>query len=97
MTSRILEHGALPPSPQEPKSLAAALLGRLRALFSEVKIQRRPRSLRVCETLSLGDKRIVALIECENQRFLVAATAQTISLLQTFTSPQGEDRKPERP
>jgi flagellar biogenesis protein FliO len=86
------------PSPlsDETKSLGATLLGRIRAAFSEVSIHRRPRRLKLCETLSLGEKRLVVLIECDNQRFLVAATAQNISLLQTMTIPQEEGAKSEQ-
>jgi flagellar biogenesis protein FliO len=51
--------------------------------------------LKICETLSLGEKRILALIECENQRFLVAATAQNISLLQTLGISKDGDEKSE--
>jgi flagellar biogenesis protein FliO len=62
----------------------ASLWLRLRAALAGVKIQRRQRRLRLCETLSLGDKRLIALVEYENQRFLVAATPQRISLLQSL-------------
>jgi len=68
----------------EPQSLGAAIVSRIRAAFSEVRIQRRTRRLKLCETLSLGEKRILALVECENRRFLIAATAQNISLLETL-------------
>ena len=90
MRARSMENSSGSTSSEEPKSLGTSLLGRIRAAFSEVSIHRRPRRLRLCETLSLGEKRIVALIECENQRFLVAATAQTISLLQTMSPRQEE-------
>jgi flagellar biogenesis protein FliO len=65
---------------------------RLRALFAEVKVQRRNRRLRLCESLSLGDKRIVAVVEFENQRFLLAATPQNISLLQSLGPARGEEK-----
>ena len=64
---------------------------RLRALFSVVKVQRTNRRLRLCETLSLGEKRIVAVVEFEDQRFLLAATPQNISLLQSLGPAQGEE------
>jgi flagellar biogenesis protein FliO len=47
---------------------------------------RRDRRLRLRETLSLGERRLVAIVECDRQEFLVAATAQAISLL----APLGE-------
>jgi flagellar biogenesis protein FliO len=77
----------------EPKSPWAILSLRIRALFSKVNIQRRPRRLRLCETLSLGDKRMLALVECENRRFLLAATSQSVSLIQSLGIAQEEDQK----
>lgn len=51
------------------------------------------RGLRLCESLSLGDKRILAIIECDHQRFLVAATPQNISLLQFLGPAQTEETR----
>jgi flagellar biogenesis protein FliO len=79
----------------EPQSFGAAILSRIRAAFSEVRIQRRTRRLKLCETLSLGEKRILALVECENRRFLIAATAQNISLLETLSVPEEGGEKPQ--
>src|SRR5580658_7015234 len=80
----------------ERQSLGEALLGRIRALFSSVRIERRTRRLKLCETLSLGDKRLVALVECGNQRFLIAATAQNISLLEKLDVSGALDAPAER-
>ena len=50
---------------------------------------RRPlRQLRLCETLSLGEKRFVSVIEFEGKRFLVGGTAGSLVML---------DRLGERP
>ena len=95
MKSDTLESPSCAPSSREPKSLGEDLLFRIRAAFSKVNIQRRPRRLKLCETLSLGEKRLLALVECENQRFLVAATAQNISLLQTLGKAEDEEEKTE--
>jgi len=65
-----------------------ALLARLRALWSHVTIRRRDRSLRIAETVSLGDKRFVAILEFERQRFLIGITSQSVSLLQALESSQ---------
>jgi flagellar biogenesis protein FliO len=71
-------------------------VARIRAAFSNVSIQRRPRSLKICETLSLGEKRLLLVVECEGQRFLIGATAQNISLLQSLGLSKEEDRKSEQ-
>ncbi len=65
-----------------------ALLARLRSLWSRVSIRRRERSLRISETVSLGDKRFVAILEFERQRFLIGVTSQSVSLLQGLGTPQ---------
>lgn len=49
---------------------------------------RRPaRRLRLCEMLSLGDRRFVAVLEFEGMRFLVGGTAASLVLLDRLGSP----------
>lgn len=59
-----------------------AELGRAfrRTPFGRLKI-RRARRMRLRETLSLGERRLVAIVQCDEREFLVGATGQTISLL----------------
>ncbi len=42
---------------------------------------RKPRRLRVCETLSLGERRFLAVIEFDRQEFLVGGTGTSLELL----------------
>jgi flagellar biogenesis protein FliO len=42
---------------------------------------RRERRLRLCEMLSLGEKRFIAVVEYGPDKFLLAGTTQNISLL----------------
>jgi flagellar biogenesis protein FliO len=86
--------GAAVPLLGAARSPWASLWLRLRAALAGVKIQRRQRRLRLCETLSLGDKRLIALVEYENQRFLVAATPQHIALLQSLGPATDENPAP---
>jgi flagellar biogenesis protein FliO len=72
-----------------------ALWMRLRAALGSVSIQRRPRRLHLCETLSLGEKRLLAVVEYEDQRFLLAATAEHISLLQALGTSDAKPASPE--
>lgn len=72
------------PHAGQAKSFAGALVARLRAMFAEVRFQRSPRRLKLCETLSLGDKRTLVVVEYENARFLIASTPQRVSLLKTI-------------
>jgi flagellar biogenesis protein FliO len=53
-----------------------------RSFLGRIVLQRNKRHLQLCETLSLGEKRILAIVKVENQRFLIAATGQEIALLQ---------------
>ncbi len=47
-----------------------------------LRIRRRaPRGLRLCETLPLGERRFVAVIEFEQSRFLLGGTSSSLVLL----------------
>jgi hypothetical protein len=50
------------------------------------KLQRKSRKLRVCESAQLGDKKFVALIQADGQRFLIGGTSTSISLLAALPS-----------
>ena len=63
----------------------SALWAALRTALRRVRCERRVRRLRLCETLPLGEKRLIAVVEVEGQRLLLAATAERISLLQTLS------------
>lgn len=54
---------------------------RLLEMFASVRVSRKPRRLRLCESLSLGEKRFVAVIQYEGQQFLVGGSAGSLSLL----------------
>jgi flagellar biogenesis protein FliO len=56
----------------------ASFLNRIASLASA---HRRERRLRVCEMLSLGEKRFIAVVEYGQEKFLLAGTPQNISLL----------------
>ena len=83
---------------ETPRSFPAALWAQVRGLFAGVTVQRRQRHLRLCETLSLGEKRILAVIECDGKRLLISATPQHISLLQSLDgAPENAERSSPRP
>ena len=64
-------------------------------LLRSVRIRRRERALTLCETVSLGDKRYVAVVQFERQRFLLGVTPQSVALLQTLdeATPCGTNEK----
>ena len=62
--------------------MTSQFLGVVRNLFRKVTVRRRERALRVCETLPLGDRRFLMVVQFEQRRFLVGATNHSISLLE---------------
>ena len=68
-----------------------SLWQRLQSVFPKISVNRR-RTLRLCESLSLGEKRIVAVIECDDQRYLLGATPQNVSLLQALGPAQTQEK-----
>ncbi|HTS36819.1 MAG TPA: flagellar biosynthetic protein FliO [Candidatus Solibacter sp.] len=71
----------------ENRSVASVAHGLWRALWGGVcgRVlrwkQRSPRRLKLCETLALGERRFVAVVEFEQARFLVGGTAGSLVLL----------------
>jgi len=85
---RVVEAQAIatnPPiaAPRGWQSVLLSLCNRVISAFTKLGVNRR-RTLRLCESLSLGEKRMIAIVECEGQRLLLAATPQNISLLQSL-------------
>jgi flagellar biogenesis protein FliO len=58
---------------------AASLWKTLQAGFS--KRLTRPRSLLLRESLSLGERRFAAVIECDGQRFLIGGGKESVQLI----------------
>jgi flagellar biogenesis protein FliO len=84
-------------TPEWHAPLLGSLWARLCDLCKVVKIQRRERRLRLSESLPFGEKRLVAVVEFDEQRFLIAVTPQNISLLQSLgPAPVAEERPTER-
>lgn len=67
----------------------ASFLSPLLALLRKVEVKRREKAMRLCETLPLGEKRMLAIVQVGNQRFLIGATVQNISLVQKL-DPEAE-------
>lgn len=52
-------------------------------------MRRRPRSLRLCESLSLGERRFVAVVAYEKSRFLLGGTSRSVVLLARLEAEAG--------
>jgi len=62
-------------------SFVARFASLVTRVLGGISIQRKRRALSLCESLSLGEKRFLAIVQCEEQRFLVGVMNQSISLL----------------
>jgi flagellar biogenesis protein FliO len=52
-----------------------------------INCKRKPRSMRLRETLPLGDRKYLALVEVDGHRFLVGAAGNSLSLLARLSLP----------
>ena len=52
-----------------------------RKAFGALGVHKTVRRLRLCESVSLGEKRLVAVVEYDRQKFLVGGGVQSICLL----------------
>jgi flagellar biogenesis protein FliO len=60
------------------------VLSALKSLLTSLRgigCKRKQRAMRLCETLPLGDRRYLALVEVEGQKFLLGAAGSSLSLL----------------
>jgi flagellar biogenesis protein FliO len=64
---------------QEPGGLAGWVLGRLRQLRGVHTAERR--EMRLVETLSLGGKRQLMLVECSGSRYLVGGGLESVQTI----------------
>jgi len=67
--------------------LCAALTAQFAAVHRTLTQRRSARRLRVSETLSLGEKRFLAVVEFQQQEFLVGGTGNSIALLARLDAP----------
>jgi flagellar biogenesis protein FliO len=68
------------PTNQQRNGLETAFKGFLRWTQRAMR-SRRTRRLRVRETLSLGERRFLAVIEFDSQEFLVGGTGNSLTLM----------------
>lgn len=83
-------------------TLLENLMSAARFLWRRVSrvTRRQPRGLRLCESLSLGERRFVAVVEFESARFLLGGTSGSLVLLTKLETtadtapPEGGSRIP---
>jgi flagellar biogenesis protein FliO len=64
-----------------PAAAARQIFEALTRLLRNVKIRRKEHSLRLRETLPLGERRMLAVVQWEGERYLLAATQNSVSVL----------------
>lgn len=74
-------------SPVTLQSFAKQFVSAISWFLGKVKVQTARKTLRLCESLPLGDKRFVAVIQVENERFLIGGAAGSVSLLTRLQEP----------
>ncbi len=74
-----------------PSSFFESLAAKLKVFGRGISVQRRQRQLRLLETLSLGDRRFVAVVMVEQEKFLVGGGVNSVTFL-TRLSPPHSDR-----
>jgi flagellar biogenesis protein FliO len=68
-------------------SIFAVVTEHAASVHKSLKRRRSARRLRLSETLSLGDKRFLAVVQFQHQEFLVGATGNSIALLARLDTP----------
>lgn len=61
--------------------IASFIATQIKQILGKVKIQRAQKRLRVCESVSLGEKRFLAVVQVDGEEFLVGGAANSISTL----------------
>jgi flagellar biogenesis protein FliO len=76
-----LNSGKAPSQPAGLQVFARQLVAGITWILQKIKVQPVRKTLRLCENLSLGEKRFVAVIQVESERFLIGGAAGSVSLL----------------
>ncbi|MGA8298060.1 MAG: flagellar biosynthetic protein FliO [Terriglobales bacterium] len=70
-----------------PATYVRQFLSRLAAQARKIQVRQNKKRLRVCETVALGDKRFVAVIQVDDQQFLLGGSSNSVSLLAQLEKP----------
>ncbi|HUO25930.1 MAG TPA: flagellar biosynthetic protein FliO [Candidatus Aquilonibacter sp.] len=65
----------------------------VKRVFRRDRLFRAERQLRLCETLSLGQRGFLAVVRYEDQRFLLGGTNQSLALLAELSRAEAADAR----
>jgi len=68
-------------TPENVGNIFQRLTAAARKAIASLKNQRDPKTLRLCETISLGEKRFLAIVQVNEERILIGGSATTVALL----------------
>ena len=68
-------------------SYLRGILAALVAQASKIQVRKHKKRLRICESVPLGDKRFLAVIQVDDQQFLLGGSSTSISLLAQLEKP----------
>ena len=82
-------------NPMQPIRLWSVLVAAFRTLRTRLAAVRPVRHLRVCESVPLGEKRFLAVVQFERNRFLIGCAANSVVLLTRLDGDSGANSFPE--
>jgi hypothetical protein len=71
------------------KSKSGLVASSWKWLAEKLKTQQAKKRLRVCETVALGEKRFIAVVQVDDQQFLVGGSSSAVSTLALLERPRG--------
>jgi len=75
------ESRSLPDTGDWSHALLSKAWSALKWIMQRATAQQARKNLRICETLSLGEKRFVAVVQVDEERFLIGGSSSSVSLL----------------
>jgi len=69
------------PTHSAHENILSRVAAALRNLAGTLKTQRNAKALRLCETISLGEKRFLAIVQVDQERILIGGSASTVAML----------------
>jgi flagellar biogenesis protein FliO len=88
-----MQSETLPAADEGHSTFARSLFEKLGAISRRVMCAREPKRLRLCETLSLGNRGYVAVVRYRDQQFLVGGTSNSVALLAELSGPPSIEPK----
>jgi flagellar biogenesis protein FliO len=76
-------------NPMQPIRVWSALVAVFRTVRARLAAVRPARRLRVCESVPLGEKRFLAVVQFEHNRFLIGCAANSVVLLTRLDEENG--------